>query len=174
VSEPWSAEPLVELGNVALLRSLTKDHALAGLRIGYVAAAPGIIESLAKVRPPWSVNAVAQAAALAALADSTHLVAARAEVFAAKADLVTRLRALGLPVVPGAANFLLVEVGNAADFRMALLRRRCCVRDCSSFGLPSFVRIGVRTRLECRRLAAAFQSVLTDSRAETPAGVGEG
>jgi histidinol-phosphate aminotransferase len=172
VAEPWSAEPLLELGNVALLRSLTKDHALAGLRVGYVAASTGIIESLAKVRPPWSVNSIAQAAALAALADPAHLVAARAEVFAAKADLVARLRALGLVVVPGAANFLLVEVGDAAAFRTALLQRGCCVRDCASFGLPSFVRIGVRTRLECRRLAAAFQAVLAEFKKDQPVGAG--
>ena len=183
VAEPWRSEPLVAAGsplprgerceeiepnssprsaNVALLRSLTKDHALAGLRLGYVAAAPEVVEALAKVRPPWSVNAFAQAAGLAALADDSHLAASRAEVFAAKADLVAGLESLGLAVTSGAANFILVAVGDARAFRSALLRRGLCVRDCSSFGLPAHARIGVRTRPECRRLLSAIDGLLSE------------
>lgn len=158
VADPWPSEHLAASENVVLLRSLTKDHALAGLRLGYAAAASSAIDSLRAVRPPWSVNALAQVAGLAALSDPAHLAAARAEVHAAKRYLVDALVAAGIRVLPGAANFVLVEVGDARAFRAALLRWGCCVRDCASFGLPAFVRIGVRTRAECERLVGAIRS----------------
>lgn len=156
VEEPWLSDDLATRGNVVLLRSLTKDHALAGLRLGYAAASREVIDALRSVRPPWSVNALAQAAGRAALADAAHLAASRAEVFAAKRYLVEALTDLGWRVHAGSANFLLVEVGDARTLRQALLRRGCCVRDCTSFGLPQYVRIGVRTRPECQRLVEAF------------------
>jgi len=157
VEAPWPSADLAERGNVALLRSLTKDYALAGLRLGYVAARPEVVDALRTVRPPWSVNALAQAAGLAALADEAHLAASRAEVLAARRYLIEALSELGFRVHAGAANFLLIEVGDARAFRAALLRRGCCVRDCASFGLPRFVRIGVRTREECARLVEAVR-----------------
>ena len=158
VEEPWPSADLAERGNVVLLRSLTKDYALAGLRLGYVAARPEVVDALRTVRPPWSVNTLAQAAGLAALADEAHLAASRAEVFAAKRYLVEALSELGFRVHAGMANYLLVEVGDARAFRAALLRRGCCVRDCASFGLPDYVRVGVRTREECARLVGAIRA----------------
>ncbi len=102
----------------------------------------------------------ALAAGLATLDDEGHLTRSRAEVWAAKAYLQAELGRAGLAVVPAAANFLLVEVGNGTLFRSRLLRQGCCVRDCTSFGLPAFVRIGVRTRPECERLVAAIREVM--------------
>jgi histidinol-phosphate/aromatic aminotransferase/cobyric acid decarboxylase-like protein len=87
------------------------------------------------------------------------LEAARREVRRARALLGAALFEQGLRVVPGTANFLLVEVGNGADTRSCLLRRGLCVRDCASFGLPAFIRIGLRTVPECERLAAAMNDL---------------
>lgn len=153
---------LVDDGAV-LLRSMTKDYTLAGLRLGYVLAAPGVVAALRKVRAPWSVNAAAQAAGIAALADQGHLARARAAVAEARAYLVAELTRLGLAVVPPSANFLLVQVGDAAACRAALLARGCCVRDCTSFGLPQYIRIGLRTMPECRLLVEAMQEVMHGS-----------
>ncbi len=158
------ADSLLDLldEGVVLLRSLTKDYALAGLRLGYALAAPAVSAALRQVRAPWSVNAAAQAAGLAALADEAHLARARQEVAAARAYLMAELTSLGLPVLPSAANFLLVRVGAASKLRGELLRRGCCVRDCTSFGLPEYIRIGLRRLPECRQLVAALREVLHD------------
>lgn len=151
---------LIERSNLVLLRSMTKDHALAGLRVGFALACPAVVAALEKVRPPWSVNAFAQAAALASLRDPEHLERSRAEVFAARRVLIEGLQGLGLDPIPSRANFVLVQVGSAGDFRRRLLREGYCVRDCASFGLPSYVRIAVRTRRECEALLSAMRRVL--------------
>ena len=147
---PVDLLPLLSSGRLLLLRSMTKDHGLAGLRLGYAVAPPEVVEDPNRVRPPWSVNAAAQAAGLAALGDVGHLEAARRVVRESRAYLVGELSELGLEVVPPTANFLLVRVGDGAAFRSALLERGVCVRDCASFGLPAYVRIGVRTLPDCR------------------------
>ncbi len=160
VAEPWPSEALIQRGNVLLLRSMTKDYALAGLRLGYALGSPPIAAALRKVRPPWNVNAMAQSAGVAALEDDEHLERSREVVREAKAFLVAELSRLGFKVLPGAANFLLVEVGDAASFRTALLKQGLCVRDCTSFGLPQFIRIGVRTLPECQRLIQGVVGVV--------------
>lgn len=156
----WDALPLLRCGNVALLRSMTKDHAMAGVRLGYMAAPPAVVAGTRTLQPSWSVNAVAQAVGLAALADDAHVAAAREVVSEAKAYLQAQLAALGVPAVPSAANFMLVRVGNATGVRRRLLRRRVLVRDCTSFGLPDYVRIAVRRPEECHQLIAALREVL--------------
>ena len=157
---PWDAIPLLDLGNVAILRSMTKEHALAGVRLGYLIAERSVISATARLQPAWSVNAVAQAAGLAALIDNEHVEAAREVITASKAYLCRELKALGLSVTPSAANFLLVRVGNGAKVRSALLKRRIVVRDCNSFGLPEHIRIAVRRREECQRLIQSLREVL--------------
>jgi L-threonine-O-3-phosphate decarboxylase len=159
VDSPWPSEGLASRPNALLLRSLTKDYALAGLRLGYALAAPETVDALRSVQPPWSVSAAAQAAGLAALSDEEHLAASREEVRAAKRELVASLSSLGYRVLPGAANAVLVEVADGRAFRAALLPRGVVVRDCASFGLPRHIRIGVRTRPECRRLVEAVADV---------------
>ena len=108
----WDALPLLQCGNVALLRSMTKDHALAGVRLGYMAAPPAVVEATRRLQPSWSVNGVAQAVGLAALADEAHVTAAREVIAEAKAYLQAQLAALGVPATPSAANFMLTRVGD--------------------------------------------------------------
>lgn len=159
VEKPWDSRAVLELGNVVLLRSMTKDHALTGLRLGYALAPAGVIEKLKLYQPSWSVNAAAQAAGVAALADHEHVSRARKLVAEAKAYLDAALRELGLKVFPASANFLLVKVGDAGSVRSGLLRRGVCVRDCTSFGLPQYIRVAVRTLPECRRLVESLKDV---------------
>jgi len=156
----WDSRPLLGLGNVVLLRSMTKDYALAGLRLGYMLAPPPILEKTSGLQPSWSVNGAAQAAGLAALETRSYLDRAREIVKESRAYLEREFSALGLAVVPSAANFLLVKVGDAASLRLKLLRKGVCVRDCTSFGLPQHIRVGVRKLGECRRLVAAVEEAL--------------
>ena len=148
-------------GRLLLLRSMTKDHGLAGIRLGYALARADLLEPLGRVRPPWGVNALAQAAGLAALEDHAHVDAARRMIAEARTYLVEELSALGLGVVPSTANLLLVRVGDGAAFRTAMLTRGICVRDCASFGLPTYIRIGVRTMPDCRKLVDAAKEVVS-------------
>ncbi|MBI4307523.1 MAG: histidinol-phosphate aminotransferase family protein [Chloroflexi bacterium] len=160
VETPWPCLDMVENGRVVVLRSMTKDGALAGLRLGYAVAREDVIERLRALQPSWSVNAAAQAAGLAALTDVEHLARARAEVRRAIAYLREALRDMGLYVAPSLANFVLTEVGDAPAVRLALLRRNLCVRDCTSFGLPTFIRIGARRLPDCQRLVTALRDAL--------------
>ena len=159
---PWDATPLLKRGNVALLRSMTKDYGLAGVRLGYLLGTPKLIATVAAQQPSWSVSGLAQTAGIAALADETHVAKGRAVVRRCKAYLVRALEELGYDVTPSQANFLLVRVGGAGAMRQALLRRGMAVRDCTSFGLPEHIRIGVRRLGECRRLIAAMREVQRD------------
>ncbi|HID65179.1 MAG TPA: histidinol-phosphate aminotransferase family protein [Anaerolineae bacterium] len=168
VAGPWPSEPLVKRGpglspvegNVVLLRSMTKNHALAGLRLGYALASPEVVATLRKVQPSWSVNAAAQAAGLAALSEEDHLRETLPRIAEAKAYLAEELTGLGLRVVPSAANFLLVEVGDGRALRRKLLSHGLMVRDCTSFGLPEYVRIAARRMEECRRLIETLHQLV--------------
>ncbi len=150
--------------NVVVLRSMTKDHALTALRLGYAICREELARRIAMQQPAWSVTGAAQAAVLAALSAPTHLDRARRCVAEGKSFLQRELAALGLKIIPSAANFLLVRVGNAAALRAALLAKGICVRDCTSFGLPDHIRIAVRTVPECQRLIDALRGVIFESR----------
>ena len=161
IERSWDSRPLLDSGNVVLLRSMTKDHALAGLRLGYLLALPGTLARIGAFRYSWSVNAMAQAAGSAALAHQDHIARGREVVRSGKDYLHQELRKLGLKCMPSAANFLLVEVGDAAGLRARLLKDHgICVRECTSFGLPGHIRIGVRGLDDCGRLISALKKVL--------------
>jgi histidinol-phosphate aminotransferase len=154
VDNRWRSEALLEFGNLVILRSMTKDQALPGLRLGYLFAAPEVARAVDAVRPPWSVNAGALRAGLAALEPGaeTHVQHARALVAHSRGLLMDGLTQLGFQVEPSMANFVLVHVGDGARFRRALLPHCFVVRDCASFGLPDCVRIACRLPAECQRL----------------------
>ena len=159
IAETANVHALVAAGRVMVLRSLTKDCAIAGLRLGYAIARPHIIRSLDAVRPPWNVNAAAVAAGLAALADREHLAQGVEVVSEARSFLTGELERLGYRVWPSVANFLLVEVGDGAGLRRRLIAHGLVVRDCASFGLPDCIRIGLKPVSECRRLIEALEVV---------------
>ena len=159
VNDSWDSMGLPAPDNVVLLRSMTKDYALTGLRLGYVIASENVIANLQAFQPDWSVNGLAQAAGLAALADTEYLPRARQAVDQAKSLLSDRLDRLSLTVHPSAANFLLVNVGDASVWHDKLMRLGLFVRDCTSFGLPEHIRIGIRSMADCQRLIEAMETV---------------
>jgi len=157
--DPWPSLDLIKRGNLVILRSMTKDYALAGLRLGYAVAGPDIIESLRKVCPPWNVNAVAQRAGVLALEESGYAERCRDGVLEARDYLVRELAKRGLTPVSTQAHFFMVKVSNAREFRQQLLGHGIMVRDCTSFGLPDYVRIAPRTLPECERLTSAIDEI---------------
>jgi histidinol-phosphate aminotransferase len=155
VEDPWRSLDLTDSGRVIVLRSMTKDYALAGLRLGYLVAHPDVVTAAAALQPCWSVSSPAQAAGIAALRAKDYLPRARAVLREAKQYLTQSLAAAGFEVTAGEANFVLLRVGDATLVRRRLLEQGIAVRDCSSFGLPEFIRIGVRPLAECERLVEA-------------------
>jgi histidinol-phosphate aminotransferase len=146
--------------NVLAVRSMTKDYALAGLRLGYVVGQPDLIEVLRRLRPAWNVNALAQAAGLAVINSGDWLNKTITRLHQNKRELVGGLQSLGLKPLPSLVHYFLVDVANAAEFRSKLLRHGVMVRDCASFGLPEFVRIATRTPEDNQHLLAAIKKGL--------------
>jgi len=162
VDESWSSGDLVSRGNVIIVRSMTKDYALAGLRLGYAVASQEVIDSLRRVCPPWNVNVVAQKAGVIALRDEGYLEQCKKKIGEAKQFLISELHRIGFTSVPSKTNFFLVKVDNGERFRAALLRHGILVRDCASFGLPEYVRIAPRAMPECQRLIAIIRALKRD------------
>ena len=159
VRDHWSSIDLIDRGNLLILRSMTKDFTLAGLRLGYSLAHPGIISALRRVKPPWSVNAAAQEAGLAALNQHGFLESCLESIRRARDYLAAEFRRQGFPVVDSRANFFIAKVGDARRFRAELLSKGCMVRDCTSFGLPEYVRVSPRRMEECERLVREVRSL---------------
>lgn len=153
----WVSLDLINHDNLVIMRSMTKDYALAGLRLGYAVAAKEIISILKRVRPPWNVSSVAQKAGIFALKNDVYLEECAMKIQEAKEYLKKELKSLGLTSTPSPTNFFLVKVDNATRFRQSLLERSILVRDCTSFGLPSYIRLAPRTLNECQRLIEAIK-----------------
>ena len=159
VEKSWSSLDLINRGNLVVVRSMTKDYAIAGLRLGYAVAHTEIIEMLRRVSQPWNVNAVAQKAGIVVLKDTEALEGAQKEIRKATQFLVREFRRLGFAPLPSQTHFFLVKVPDAKEFRSALLRQRMLVRDCTSFGLSNYIRIAARTLPECEKLVAAIEKM---------------
>ncbi|MFH1031539.1 MAG: histidinol-phosphate transaminase [Chloroflexota bacterium] len=153
----WSSLDFVCQSNLVILRSMTKDYALAGLRLGYALAAKSLISVLSRVKPPWNVSSIAQAAGVFTIKTYGYLEECRKKISEAKEFLIEGLKGLGLSPLPSQTNFFLVKINDATNFRKALLQKGILVRDCASFGLPDYIRLAPRTIAECRKLLAAIQ-----------------
>jgi histidinol-phosphate aminotransferase len=160
VEKTWNSLELIERDNVLVLRSMTKDYGIPGLRLGYAVAHRAIIENLRLALPPWNVNIAAQTVGMAVLDNDEYLRQSLVKVREAKRYLTEEISRLGLEVLPSDANYFLVKVGNGAEFRRRLLEKGIQVRDCASFGLAQYIRLAPRTIPECRRLIDAIEGTL--------------
>ncbi|HXA10113.1 MAG TPA: histidinol-phosphate transaminase [Chthoniobacterales bacterium] len=146
--------------NAIVLRTFSKIHALANLRIGYGMARPELIRVLQKAREPFNTNGVAQAGALAALTDEAHQAESKRITDEGRRYLEGEFTAMGLAFVPSVANFVLVKVGDGKAVFKALLRHGVIVRALSGYKFPEWVRITVGTMEENRTCIAALREVL--------------
>jgi histidinol-phosphate aminotransferase len=129
--------------NLIVSRTFSKAYGLAALRVGYGVMDAQVADIVNRVRQPFNVNAVAQAAAVAALDDIAYVDESRELNRAGLAQLVDGLAALGLRHVPTHANFVLVEVGEAGRVNVALLKQGVIVRPVANYGLPHWLRVTV-------------------------------
>lgn len=147
---------------VVTLRTFSKAYGLAGLRVGYAMAQPDGIDLLNKVRQPFNVNAMAQAAALAALEDEEFLDATRRMLKEGRVQLMAGMRKLGLDPVESVANFILFSCDRAADLTAGLTKRKVIVRPMAGFGLPNYVRVSVGTAAENDQFLTALAETLDE------------
>lgn len=149
------------------LRSITKDHALAGLRAAFAIGPEPVVTALERVRIPWAASAPAQAAAVAALGDAaeSHLAATLPRLRDERVRLQAAFARVGIQILPSQTHYFLAEVGDAAAVRMRLLREwGIKVRDCTSFGLPRHIRVAARTPGENNLLIQAMEATCSASR----------
>ncbi|MEO0080828.1 MAG: histidinol-phosphate transaminase [candidate division WOR-3 bacterium] len=154
--------------NVLALRTFSKAHGLAGLRIGYGIANPEIVGNLAKVRLPFNVNRAAQAAALAALDDERHVNRSRRYNEEGKKYLYRELTRLNVFHIPSYTNFVFMNF--ALDSQVVyekLLRLGVITRMVKEYGFPNALRVTVGTMEQNRRFIAALGRVLKELQ-ETP------
>jgi histidinol-phosphate aminotransferase len=159
--EPPDTLQYVRAGrNVVVLRTFSKMHGLAGLRVGYGIARGELIEVLQKTRQPFNVNNLAQIAATAALDDQAHQRETRRVVDSGRAYLEGQFAEMQLEFVPSRGNFVMVKVGDGPAVFQKLLRRRIIVRPLNGYHLPSWIRISVGTMEQNRQCIAALREVL--------------
>ncbi len=147
-------------GTVLVVRSLTKDLALAGLRAGAALGHPELLTALDGAAIPWGASAPAQAATVAALEEEGlhHLRESVHEMVRERARLAGSLRSLGWSPLPSSTNFLLCRVATALQVTQDLSKVGLRVRDCISFGLPNHVRVAVRRAGENEELVGALEA----------------
>jgi histidinol-phosphate aminotransferase len=154
---PWlAAHP-----NLVLVRTFSKAYGLAGARVGYAISHPDVAETLNRLRPAFNASSVAQAGAMAALADQAHM---RRSVGATIAELErvgAALARLGLWCAPSACNFLLLHVGaRAAQFNQRLLEAGLIVRPLQPYGLEEYLRVSIGLPKDNDRLLQALAELL--------------
>lgn len=142
------------------LRTFSKIYGLAALRVGYGYASAELAGLLNRVRQPFNVNAIGQAAAVAALDDAEFVARAREVNAAGLRRLEEAFTARGLEWVPSVANFILVKVGDGARVFAELQRRGVIVRPMRAYGMPEWLRVTVGTESQNERLLAALDGLV--------------
>jgi histidinol-phosphate aminotransferase len=160
-SFPDAARWIGTYPNLIVTRTFSKAHGLAALRVGYALSDPRVADLLNRVRQPFNVNSLAQAAAAAAIGDRDHVRASVELNRAGMSQLVEGLDALGLSHIPSVGNFVSVDLGRpAAPIDAALLRLGVIVRPIANYGLPNHLRVSIGLPLENARFIEALRHVL--------------
>ncbi|MBC7858002.1 MAG: aminotransferase class I/II-fold pyridoxal phosphate-dependent enzyme, partial [Burkholderiaceae bacterium] len=150
--------------NLLVSRTFSKAYGLAGLRVGFSIAQPAVTDLMNRVRQPFNVNSMAQAAAIAALNDTEFLEMGARNNAAGYRQFTQAFEAMGLQYVPSFGNFVLVKVGADDDagarVNLALLRQGVIVRPVGNYGLPQWLRISIGLPQENAVLIAALTKAL--------------
>ena len=156
---------LAEYPNLVIFRTFSKMYALAGLRIGYLAGDREVVDIIRRTCIVYSVNGLAQEAALMAVDDVEHVLATRALVRDAKAMLIKELQGLGLPFVSGEGNFLMVRLpmNDSLAYRKLMLHG-VMVRSMAGFRFPNWIRISVSLPEAMHALVEALFQVMNHDR----------
>ncbi|MEE8195019.1 MAG: histidinol-phosphate transaminase [Candidatus Bipolaricaulota bacterium] len=147
--------------NTMIMRTFSKIYGLAGIRLGYAIAEPKILAPLNRVKEPFSVNLLAQAAGVAALEDQAFLEKTVTTNHAGRIYLYGEFERLRLPYVRSHTNFVLVKIGpQATAVQEMLLDKGVIVRPCAGYDLPLFLRVTVGSKTQNARFIEALESTL--------------
>ena len=157
----YSIDLLKTYKNVIVTRTFSKMYGLAALRIGYGIASLETIDILNRIREPFNVNSLAQAAALACLRDKSYYSRLADVVEQQRQFLYGRFKQIGLVSVESCANFILIDVKQeAAKIVKAMMRKGVIVRDMGLWGLSRFIRVTIGSAQENRQLIKTLEEVL--------------
>jgi histidinol-phosphate aminotransferase len=147
--------------NIIIMKTFSKSYGLAGLRVGFAISRPHFIQSMDRARPPFNVNTLAQAAAIAALEDKKFFRKTKDTILREKRYLYGSLDKLGIPYIHSVANFILMDVGRdgMAVFR-DMLKFGVIVRDMKQYGLKNFIRVTIGTHRENERFIKVLKKIL--------------
>ena len=146
LDDPVNMLPLINSKpNLLLMRTFSKIYGLAGLRVGYGIGHPDFIATLEKIRQPFNLNAMAQAAALAAIDDDEHLQQTRKINKAGLKFFESEFEALGIEYVRSHANFILAKVGDGQKMFLDLQKQGIITRPMGGYQLPEWIRISIGT-----------------------------
>jgi len=158
---PDASRWLNEFPNLVVTRTFSKAYGLAGLRVGYALSDPGVASLLNRVRQAFNVNAIALAAARAALDDSEHMRASVTTNRAGMTQVQTELDRLGVRSYPSKGNFILIDCKRPAGaVYEAMLRQGVIVRPVGSYQLPNHLRLTIGTQQQNARMLAALARAL--------------
>ncbi|MEK7989416.1 MAG: histidinol-phosphate transaminase [Thiotrichaceae bacterium] len=147
--------------NVMMLRTFSKVYGMAGIRLGYGFGHKNVLEPLLRVKAPFSVNLLAQAAGIAALEDQAFMHRSVKLNRQGREQLYQGFSNLGLEYVESHTNFILVGFGTtASSIHQALLSKGIIVRPCAAYGLPEFLRISIGTHEQNKQLFKLLKSIL--------------
>lgn len=147
--------------NIVVLRTMSKAYGLAALRVGFAVASTQVVDLINRVRNPFNVSSLAQAAAAAALADQSHVREVCRLTWKGLDFLAREISAVGLPFYPSQGNFLLVDcLTDSEKLFNALLKRGVIVRPVKNYGLPTFLRISVGLEEENLAVIDGLKAVL--------------
>lgn len=147
--------------NIIVTRTFSKMYGLAGLRVGYGIASEEIISVLERVREPFNINSVAQAAALACLEDSGYYQKILKTVNHQRKYLYDNLKRLNLPFVDSSTNFILIHVKqNSSELAQRLLKKGVIIRDMKSWGLDAYIRVTIGKSEENKKFIQALKEAL--------------
>ncbi|MHB1292212.1 MAG: histidinol-phosphate transaminase [Sulfuricella sp.] len=148
--------------NLIVTRTFSKAYGLAGLRVGYALAGKPVADMLNRVRQPFNVNSLAQAAAVMAMQDGAFLDECLAINRAGMVQLTEGFKRLGLAYIPSYGNFVAVRVGNAAAINLSLLKQGVIVRPVANYGLPEHLRVSVGLEGENKVFLQALERALEE------------
>ena len=149
-----------EFPNLIVSRTFSKAYGLAGLRVGYGFSHPRVVDLMNRVRQPFNVSDIAQAAATAALHDHEFVEQSTLLNKQGMKALTEGFLRLGLSWIPSHGNFVCVKVGEGTAVFQRLLRQGVIVRPVAAYGMPEYLRISIGTESENARFLTALETVL--------------
>ncbi|MFI4923213.1 MAG: histidinol-phosphate transaminase [Burkholderiales bacterium] len=154
---------LQEFSNLVVTRTFSKAYGLAGLRVGYALAHAGVADLMNRVRQPFNVNSISQAAAVAALDDHEFVMQSYQLNQQGMRQITQSFKRLGIRFIPSYGNFVCFHVGDASALYQRLLRRGVIVRPIADYGMPEWLRVSIGLHEENEKFLKTLESLMREA-----------